>query len=221
MNKHWRGVFSYVVGIVLIMLSVWALAQTPEMPDKLVQRVSQGVLDAAKSDQAIQEGNQKKILDLVEQKVVPYVDFQRMTALAAGRNWRQATPEQQEALIKAFRTLLIYTYSGALSQVKDQTILFKPFTMAPDETDVEVKSQVKPAKAGQVIELNYRLSKTPSGWKIYDINVLGVWLIETYKGNFTGEINKAPDVKTGIDQLIQVLVAKNTKLASSFLKKNG
>ncbi|PRC94014.1 MlaC/ttg2D family ABC transporter substrate-binding protein [Solimicrobium silvestre] len=186
-----------------------------EAPDVLVKRISQEVLDVAKSDKDIQAGNQQKILDLVEQKILPYVDFQRMTELAAGRNWRVATPAQQQELVKQFRSLLIYTYSGALSQVKDQKIEYRPFRADPADTDVEVRSQVVTARVGQAIQLNYRLGKGADGWKIYDINVLGAWLIETYKGNFTAEINKS-----GIDGLIKTLTDKNAKLAVSFAKKS-
>lgn len=188
-----------------------------EAPDALIKRISQEVLDVAKTDKDIQAGNQQKILDLVEAKILPYVDFQRMTELAAGRNWRAATPEQQQELIKQFRMLLVYTYSGALSQVKDQRLEYKPFRADPQDTDVEVRSQVITPRAGQVIELNYRLGKgTDGGWKIYDINVLGAWLIETYKGNFTSEINKS-----GIDGLIKTLTAKNARLANNFTKKSS
>jgi phospholipid transport system substrate-binding protein len=186
-----------------------------EAPDALIKRISQEVMDVAKTDKDIQAGDQQKILNLVETKVLPYVDFQRMTELAAGRNWRAATPDQQQELVKQFRMLLIYTYSGALSQVKDQRLEYKPFRADPADTDVEVRSQVITPRAGQVIELNYRLAKgADGGWKIYDINVLGAWLIETYKGNFTAEINK-----TGIDGLIKVLTAKNAKLANNFARK--
>jgi len=187
-----------------------------EAPDVLVKRISQEVLDVAKSDKEIQAGNQQKILNLVETKVLPYVDFQRMTELAAGRNWRAATADQQQELVKQFRSLLVYTYSGALSQVKDQRLEYKPFRAEPEDTDVEVRSQVVTPRAGQVIELNYRLGKGTDGWKIYDINVLGAWLIETYKGNFTAEINK-----TGIDGLIKALTAKNARLATTFAKKSS
>jgi len=188
-----------------------AVAAT-EAPDVLVKRISQDVLDTAKADKAIQAGDQKKVMDLVESKILPYVDFQRMTALAAGRFWRDATPDQQKALQDQFRQLLIFTYSGALSQVKDQTVEFKPLRAAADDTDVEVRSQVNQAR-GEPIPLNYRVEKTTSGWKIYDINVLGAWLVETYKGTFASEINKG-----GMDGLIKALTEKNKKLASKPIK---
>ena len=183
-----------------------------EAPDVLVKRISSEVLDTAKNDKEIQAGNQKKVMDLVETKILPYVDFQRMTSLAAGRYWREATPEQQKQLAAEFRTLLIFTYSGALSQVKDQTVDFKPMRSSPGDTEVEVRSQVNQAR-GEPIQLNYRVAKTDAGWKIYDINVLGAWLVEAYKGTFASEISKG-----GIDGLIKTLSEKNKKLASKPLK---
>ncbi len=185
-----------------------------ETPDVLIKRISQEVLDAAKADKEIQLGNQKRILDLVETKILPYVNFQRMTALATGRHWRSASPEQQKQLSDEFRTLLVYTYSGAISQIKDQRLEFKPLRVDPADTEVVVRSQVVQAR-GEPIQLNYRLEKGSAGWKIYDINVLGAWLIETYKGNFATEINKS-----GIDGLIQVLVDRNKKLAEKAAKTN-
>ena len=192
-----------------------AFAATPaagEAPDALVKRISGDVLETAKSDKDIQAGNQKKVMDLVETKILPYVDFQRMTALAAGRFWRDATPEQQKSLANEFRTLLIFTYSGALSQVRNETIEFKPMRADPADTEVEVRSQVNVAR-GEPIQLNYRLEKTPGGWKIFDINVLGAWLVETYKGNFAAEIGK-----TGIDGLIKKLAERNKQLANKPVK---
>lgn len=183
-----------------------------EAPDVLVKRISQDVLDTAKADKDIQAGNQRRVMDLVETKILPYVDFQRMTSLAAGRYWREASPEQQKQLAAEFRTLLIFTYSGALSQVKNETIEFKPLRADPADTEVEVRSQVNVAR-GEPIPLNYRVAKSPTGWKIYDINVLGAWLVETYKGTFASEISKG-----GIDGLIKTLSEKNKKLASKPIK---
>jgi phospholipid transport system substrate-binding protein len=192
-----------------------APAPANEAPDALVKRISSEVLETAKSDKDIQAGNQKKVMDLVETKILPYVDFQRMTSLAAGRYWREATPDQQKQLAAEFRTLLIFTYSGALSQVKDQTVDFKPMRSSPGDTEVEVRSQVNQAR-GEPIQLNYRVAKTDAGWKIYDINVLGAWLVEAYKGTFASEISKG-----GIDGLIKTLSEKNKKLASKPLKTAG
>jgi phospholipid transport system substrate-binding protein len=205
-----------LIALATVALAVNANAAAPapanEAPDALVKRISQDVIDTAKSDKAIQAGDQKKVMDLVETKILPYVDFQRMTALAAGRFWRDATPEQQKNLSEQFRTLLIFTYSGALSQIKNETVEFKPLRADPSDTEVEVRSQVNVAR-GEPIPLNYRVAKSPTGWKIYDINVLGAWLVETYKGTFASEISKG-----GIDGLIKALTEKNKKLASKPLK---
>jgi phospholipid transport system substrate-binding protein len=179
-----------------------------EAPDALVKRISSEVLTIAKADKDIQAGNTRKVMDLVETKILPYVDFERMTSLAAGRYWREATPEQKRQLSAEFRTLLIFTYSGALSQVRNETIEFKPLRADPSDQEVEVRSQVNMTR-GEPVLLNYRVAKTPAGWKIYDINVLGAWLVETYKGTFNSEISKG-----GIDGLIKTLADKNKQLAS-------
>lgn len=189
----------------------YAAAQQ-EAPDALVKRISQEVLDIAKEDREIQGGNHQRVLDLVEEKIIPHVDFHRMTALAAGRFWRDATPQQQKDLVREFRSLLVYTYSGAISQIRDQKLDFKPLRASPNDTDVEVRSQVVQSR-GEPIQLSYRLAKTDSEWKIYDVNVLGAWLVETYKGNFTAEINRG-----GIDGLIKALSDRNAKLAASAAK---
>jgi phospholipid transport system substrate-binding protein len=206
--KTFKKLFFVVVSICSLAFIPFANAQQ-ESADALIKRISQEVLDIAKTDKEIQSGNQKRVLDLVEAKILPYVDFQRMTALAAGRFWREATPEQQKQLTNEFRSLLVYTYSGAIAQVKDQRLEFKPVRADPADTEVEVRSQVVQAR-GEPIQINYRLEKQPSGWKIYDVNVLGAWLVETYKGNFSAEINKG-----GIDGLIKALSERNKKLAAS------
>ena len=183
-------------------------APATEAPDVLVKRISQDVIDTAKSDKGIQAGDINRVNQLVETKILPYVDFQRMTSLAAGRHWRTATPDQQQRLSAEFRSLLVYTYSGALSQIKNETVDFKPLRASPDDTEVEVRSQVNVAR-GEPVLLNYRVAKSPTGWKIYDINVMGAWLVETYKSSFNSEISKG-----GIDGLIKTLADKNKALAS-------
>ena len=183
-----------------------------EAPDALIKRISSDVIETAKNDKEIQAGDQKRVMALVESKILPYVDFQRMTALAAGRFWRQATPEQQQQLANEFKTLLIFTYAGALSQIKNETVEFKPLRADPADQQVEVRTQVNVTR-GEPIQLNYRLAKSGTGWKIFDINVLGAWLVETYKGTFAAEINKS-----GIDGLIKTLAERNKKLASKPLK---
>jgi phospholipid transport system substrate-binding protein len=183
-----------------------------EAPDALVKRVSTEVIDSVKADKDIQAGNRNKIMELVQAKILPYVDSEKMTSLAAGRFWRQASPEQQKQLSDEFRTLLVYTYSGALSTIRNETVEFKPFRADPADTEVEVRSQVNLTR-GEPITLNYRLTKTAQGWKIFDINVLGAWLVETYKSTFTSEINKG-----GIDGLIKKLQERNKQLASKPLQ---
>ncbi|WP_371763181.1 phospholipid-binding protein MlaC [Massilia sp.] len=186
-----------------------------EAPDALVKRVSTDVIESVKADKDIQAGNNRKIMDLVNSKILPYVDSDKMTAQAAGRFWRQATPEQQKQLAAEFRTLLVYTYAGALSQIKNETIEFKPFRADPADTEVEVKSQVNLTR-GEPITLNYRLAKGPQGWKIFDLNVLGAWLVETYKSTFASEIGK-----NGIDGLIKKLHDRNEQLANKPLAKSA
>jgi len=209
--KTLNKLFAVVFAFYTLTLAGFAAAQQ-EAPDALVKRISQEVVDIAKSDKEIQAGNQKRILELVEAKILPYVDFQRMTAIAAGRFWREATPEQQKQLTNEFRSLLVYTYSGAIAQVRDQKLEFKPMRADASDTEVEVRSQVLQPR-GEPIQLYYRLAKTPDGWKIYDVNVLGAWLVETYKGNFASEINKG-----GIDGLIKTLAERNKRLATNAAK---
>jgi phospholipid transport system substrate-binding protein len=190
-----------------------AAAQAQEAPDALIKRISQDVLDTAKSDKNIQGGNQQRILALVEEKIIPYVDFERMTSMAMGPKWRDATDDQKKQLITQFRSLLVFTYSGALSQVRDQQIDFKPLRADPADTDVIVRSQVIQPR-GEPIQLNYRVEKAGASWKIYDVNVLGAWLVDSYKGTFTSEIGRS-----GIDGLIKVLSDKNKERAARGLKK--
>lgn len=173
-----------------------------EGPDALVQRISGEVLAAVKADPAIQKGDIGRIMALVDGKIMPNVNFTRMTASAVGRFWRQATPTQQKQLQDEFKTLLVRTYAGALSEVKDQTLSFKPMRAKPEDTEVVVRSEVR--GRGDPIQLDYRLEKTPEGWKIYDLNVLGIWLVETYRNQFAQEIGSK-----GIDGLIASLVQRN------------
>jgi len=179
-----------------------ALAASDEAPDALVKRISGDVMAAVKADPAIQKGDIGRIVALVDSKIMPNVNFSRMTASAVGRFWRQATPEQQKQLQDEFKTLLVRTYAGALGEVKDQTLSFRPLRAAPTDTEVVVRSEVR--GRGEPIQLDYRLEKTPEGWKIYDLNVLGVWLVETYRTQFAQEINTK-----GIDGLIASLVQRN------------
>ena len=184
-----------------------ALAQD-EAPDALVKRISSDVLAAVKADPAIQAGDVNRIIALVDSKIMPNVNFTRMTSSAVGRYWRQATPEQQKQLQDEFKTLLVRTYSGALGEVKDQTLSFRPMRSKPEDTEVVVRSEVR--GKGEPIQLDYRMEKTANGWKIYDLNVLGVWLVETYRTQFAQEIGSK-----GIDGLIASLVQRNKSSATA------
>ena len=178
-----------------------------EAPDALIKRVSNEVLDTIKADKSVQSGDMAKVLSVVESQIVPNVDFTRMTASAVGRTWRQASPEQKKRLQDEFKTLLIRTYSGALTQVKEQTISMKPLRSAAADTEVIVRTEV--LGRGDPIQLDYRMEKVASGWKIYDLNVLGVWLVENYRTQFAQEINAK-----GIDGLIASLTQRNKTNAS-------
>jgi phospholipid transport system substrate-binding protein len=187
---------------------VAAPAAAAEAPDALVKRISNEVIDSVKADKDIQAGNRSKIMGLVNEKILPYVDAEKMTQQAAGRHWRSATPEQKQKLTKEFRDLLVYTYAGALSTIKNETVEFKPMRGAPTDSDVEVRSQVNVAR-GEPITLNYRLSNEKGSWKIYDVNVLGAWLVQTYTSTFNSEISKS-----GVDGLIKRLADRNAQLSS-------
>jgi phospholipid transport system substrate-binding protein len=183
-----------------------AAAQTP---DQLINRLSNELLDAVRADKSIQAGDTKKMLAIVDERVVPYVSFQRMTSSAVGRYWRQATPEQQASLENEFKTLLMRTYAGALSQVKDQTVAIKPSRNLPEDEEQIVRTEVR-GGGGDPVQLDYRVEKSPTvGWKIYDVNVLGVWLVENYRNSFAQEISKG-----GIDGLIAKLSERNKSAAS-------
>ncbi|MDN8611795.1 MlaC/ttg2D family ABC transporter substrate-binding protein [Variovorax ginsengisoli] len=176
-----------------------------EAPDALVKRLSSDVLDTIKADKSIKAGDVGKIMLLVDTKIMPNVNFLRMTSSAVGPAWRQATPEQQKRLEDAFKTLLVRTYAGALDQVSDQTVVVRPFRGSADDKEVLVRTEVK--GSGDPVQLDYRLEKTPGeagGWKIYNINVLGVWLVDTYRTQFAQQINAK-----GIDGLIAALEARN------------
>lgn len=208
--KYLWAVLGLCVGFVALQPA--AAQQGVEAPDALVKRISQDVLEIAKNDPQIQAGNHKRVMEVVEARVLPHVDFERMTTLAVGRYWREASPEQQKRLTEEFRDLLIYTYSGAIAQVKDQRLEFRPFRADAADTEVEVRSRVLQPR-GEPIQLNYRLQKTPAGWKIYDVNVLGAWLVESYRNSFASEISK-----NGIDGLIRTLAERNKRLATSAAK---
>jgi phospholipid transport system substrate-binding protein len=174
-----------------------------EAADAFIKRVSSDILDAIKADKSIHNGDVNKIITLVDQRVMPNVNFLRMTASAVGPGWRQATPEQQKRLQEEFKILLVRTYSGALGQVSDQAISVKPLRAAADDKEVLVRTEVR--GKGDPIQLDYRVEKTADGaWKVYNMNVMGIWLVENYKTQFAQEINAK-----GVDGLIVSLADRN------------
>lgn len=183
-------------------------AQAQEAPDELVRRNTQDVLSAIKADKDLAAGNQKKIEKLAEEKILPYFNFTRMTQLAVGRNWREASDAQKKALTDEFRTLLVRTYSTSLSQFRNQTIEVKPLKIAAADTEVVVKTQVV-QPGGQPIPIDYSMEKTPNGWKAFDVLIDGVSLVTNYRSTFNSEIQKS-----GIDGLVKSLADRNAKNAA-------
>jgi phospholipid transport system substrate-binding protein len=187
-------------------LAVPAASAQDLTPDGLVKTVTQDVIAVIKQDKEIQAGDRKKTIALVEEKVLPHFNFTRMTALAMGPNWRKATPEQQQALVNEFRTLLVRTYSTALSAYRNQVIEVKPLRAKPDDADVMVRSEVKQSGT-EPVTLDYSMEKTPNGWKVYDVAVGGVSLVTTYRDTFANEVRNV-----GVDGLIKALAEKNRQL---------
>jgi len=190
----------------ILLAAVWllpAVQAAAETPDALIKRLSVDIIERIKTDKDLQAGDFGKLSSLVDATVMPHVNFQRMTSLAVGRNWRSATPEQQKQLMGEFRVLLLRTYAGALSSVKDQSVRVKPLRADPADAEVIVRSEVVQPR-GEPIQLDYRMEKAGEGWKIYDVNVLGVWLVETYRNQFAQEVSAR-----GIDGLIKSLADKN------------
>ena len=208
MNRRLFGLQAASLAAALTLApAAWA---ADEAPDAMIKRLSDELLTMIRSDPALKAGDVNRIMTVVDSKVMPNVNFRRMTAATVGPAWRQASPEQQKRLQEEFKTLLVRTYSGALAQVNDETISVKPLRAAPDDREVIVRSEIR--GRGDPIQLEYRLEKTPgegSGWKIYNLNVLGVWLVETYRSQFAQEINAK-----GVEGLIATLAERNKALAS-------
>ena len=203
-----RRLFSHLF-VTLVLGTATGLAlpvhAVDEAADAFIKRLSTEVLSSIKADKAIQGGDVSRIIDLVDKLVMPNVDFKRMTAAAVGPKWRQATPAQQQRLQEEFKILLVRTYAGALSQVNSVTFNVKPMRSAPDDKEVVVRTEIQ--GRGDPIQLDYRLAKTPgegSGWKVFNLNVLGVWLVDTYRSQFAQELNAK-----GIDGLIATLSERN------------
>lgn len=199
---RWAALATLAVAGAGAVLPAWA---ADEAPDALVKRLSTEVLSTIKADASIKAGDVNKIMALVDSQIMPNVNFQRMTASAVGPAWRQATPDQRTRLQQEFKSLLVRTYAGALDQVSDQEVAIRPFRGSADDKEVLVQSEIR--GRGDPIQLDYRLEKTPGqgyGWKVYNLNVMGVWLVETYRTQFSQEISSK-----GIDGLIASLAARN------------
>ena len=193
--------FALLLACASFFLSPGVQAQTKDVPpDVLVKTVTDEVLDIIRKDKDIKAGSTKRAIELVEQKVLPHFNFTRMTALAVGKDWRQATP-------------LVRTYSNALTAYKNETVDYKPFKMKPDETDVTVRTQIHQPGARQPITLDYSLEKNGSAWKVYDVVVAGVSLVTNYRSSFATEVRNG-----GIDGLIKTLKAKNSSLEAAAKK---
>ena len=185
-----------------MLASVSLVRAADEAPDVLIKRISAEVLDNIKADKDVQSGDLRKVIALVDSQIMPNLNFTRMTASAVGRAWRTATPEQKKRLQEEFKVLLVRTYAGALSQISDQRVNVKPLRAGPADIEVVVRTEV--LGRGDPVQLDYRMEKVPAGWKIYDLNVLGVWLVETYRTQFSQEVNAK-----GVDGLIASLAQRN------------
>ena len=203
----------WLFGIITVLTFNGAVLAQEQTPDALIKQVTTEVLEIVRKDKDIQSGNTKKAIELVEAKVLPHFNFTRMTQLAVARDWKQSSASQQKVLTEEFRSLLVRTYSKALTEYKNQTIEFRPFKMQAGETDVKVRTQIDQAGA-KSIGLDYYLEKLPNGWKVYDIEVGGVSLVTNYRSEFTAEVRKG-----GIDGLIATLQTKNKSGESTVPKK--
>jgi len=202
-DRHQGSTMKYLLGLLAACLFSATSIAADVAPDVLVKNVTTEVLDVVRKDRDIQNGNSKKTLELVETKILPHFNFQRMVQLAMGREGRKATPEQLKTLTDEFRNLLVRTYSKALTEFRNQEITYKPLKMAATDTDVKVRTEIKQS-GGKPVALDYYLEKSPAGWKVYDVEVGGVSLITNYRTTFGQEIQN-----NGVDGLIRILQAKN------------
>ncbi len=200
---------SYFLALALLFGAAAAQADTNTPPDVLARTTTQDVLAILKQDKDIQNGNSAKVLQLVEAKVLPQFDFNRMTQLVVGRHWPRATPQQKQALVTEFRNLLVRTYSTSLSAFSNQTVEFKPLTMKPDATDVTVRSEIR-QPGGQPIPIDYAMYKTDFGWKVYDVTIDSVSLVTNYRASFSNTIRQQ-----GIDGLIRTLAAQSARATAT------
>lgn len=202
-------IFVLLSGVLLLCLSLGARADIPD-PDVLIKNTVHDVLDVVRKDKDLRAGNQKKLLELVDEKVLPNFDFERMTRLAVGRSWRVATPEQKKALMNEFRILLVRTYTKAFTSYRDQVVEIKPLKLDSSMTDVTVKTAIVKPGSQQTVQVDYDMEKRPDGWKVYDLTVEGVSLVTSYRGTFADQIQQV-----GIDGLIKTLADKNKSAADS------
>jgi phospholipid transport system substrate-binding protein len=194
--------------VALCAAAVPAGAQNMTPPDALARTVTDEVLAVLRADKDIQAGNRKKVIDLVEKKVLPHFNFVRMTQLAAGRHWRQASPEQQKSLVEEFRTLLVQTYAATFTAYRDQQVEYRPLRMQPNDTEVVVKSLIN-QPGGKPVTVDYKMEKSNAGWKVYDVVVADLSLVQSYRGTFSTEVQKG-----GIDGLVKALAEKNKELVA-------
>ena len=204
-----KKIFVLLAGAMFLGVSFGAHADVPG-PDVLIRKTVDEVLEVVRHDKELRSGNQKKLLQLVDAKVLPHFDFERMTKLAVGRSWRTATPEQKQALITEFRTMLVRTYTKAFTSYRDQTVEIKPFRMDAADTDVTVKTAIVKPGSQQPVLVDYDMEKMPDGWKVYDLTVEGVSLVTSYRGTFADQIQQV-----GIDGLIKTLADKNRTAADN------
>jgi phospholipid transport system substrate-binding protein len=198
----------------LIILSILGLlpgaaTAAPLPPDALARSVTDEVIHILRTDKELQAGSQKKARELIETKIAPHFNFTSMTKLALGKNWAAASPEQRKALTGEFRALLVQTYTASLTLFKDQKIEYRPLKLASDDTDVLVRSLVKSSGGGEPVQVDYGMEKTDDGWKVYNVKIGGISLVENYRGTFNTEIQKS-----GVDGLIKSLREKNRSLVA-------
>jgi len=203
-----RGLRAIGAACVAVLIAAALPANAQEAPDAMVKRVSQDVIATIKADPLVQAGNEARIREVIEAKLVPNFDFPRMTALAMGKNWRAASPEQQKRLADEFKTLLVRTYSGALAKYRDEAIDYKPLRMSPGDTDVTVRTLVMKS-GGQPIQIDYSLTKAADGWKVFDVVIGGVSLVTNYRDEFNEQMKNG-----GVDGLIKTLSDRNKGVAA-------
>ncbi len=205
-----KKTFALMLGALLLCATAGARADDVPEPDVLIKSTVREVLEIVRADKDLRAGNQKKMLELVDAKVLPHFNFERMTKLAVGKSWRVATAEQKQALMSEFRILLVRTYTKAFTSYRDQVVEVKPFKLDSGATDVTVKTSIVKPGGQQPILVDYDMEKTPNGWKVYDLTVEGVSLVTSYRGTFADQIQQ-----TGIDGLIKTLVEKNKAAANN------